>query len=415
MMTKKEREYVRTAFENDRHSYRIQLYGFVKPRLHGEFTLTVYAVSDTKRYGLRIIEVNRAWSDRPYYVCKNIWKNMFGTTMVEFDERRNRPELSYAWYDDKWGGKCDWAKNPSWFMQYVRYANLDALAETKYKYCAYAQYDGDMPLVPYCRLFAKHKAVELLAKAQLSQFITPRMLDRLAADKPFHNFVRSHVREIAERRTRPQTVVRAYKHGWTIQRAENEEQLRYAYRGIPEGVDKRELQKYLAANDIDFHDYLHYCEAAERAGWNIRAFGRTFPRDLHAATIEARETRKRKNEAKFLAVSKRINYLLEWMRRKVELRVGAYTFVVPTTEQEFIEEGKAMRNCIGRYYQYQLDGSAFCFFIHKDGKRHADVEMSSRGVIRQCRLFANEAADTETRTVAEQMAKTFAEKMRKAA
>ena len=431
-MTKTERQYVLEAYQRDRHKYQTQLYGFIKPRLHGEFTLTVYAVRDTSRKGIRITEVNRAWSDKPYFVCKNIWKNIWGTTMVEFDEERNRPQESYGWYRNKWGHNMDWDKSSSWFMQYVRYANLDRLAETKYKYCAYAQYKGDMPLVPYCRLSLKYKDVELLAKNNLSQFVQPKMLARLSADKPFRNYFRSQVREIAEKHIRPQVLIRAYKHGWTIAQAKTEEFIRYNYNQAPAGIDRRELHKYLKKYDIDFYDYLHYCEDVERAEMDILAFGTTFPQDFHAAEtavreryrqilrrreqiLRRREAQRRREEIKEAKlrrkITERLNRLLDEMKVKLAFRVGDFTAIIPATREQFRDEGQTMRNCIGGYYDRHMRGETFCFFIRKDGKPHADVEMSITGKIRQCRLYANGKADTETYNAAEEMAKYFAKRL----
>lgn len=429
-MTKTERQYVLEAYKKDRHEYQTQLYGFVKPRLHGEFTLTVYAVRDTSRKGIRITEVNRAWSDRPYYVCKNIWKNMWGTTMVEFDEVRNRPQENWQWYRGKWSDrKTRWNEDMSWFMQYVRYANLERLADTKYKYCAFGQYRGDMPLVPYCQLSAKYRSVEILAKNNLSQFITPKMLARFEADKPFRDFFRSNVREIAAGRIRPQTVVRAFKNSWTLAKAHEEECIRYAYGKAPAGIDRRELHKYLTKNDIDFYDYLHYCNNVELAEMDILAFGTTFPRDFRAAENEMherymrirrrREANRRRREAcearKREETIKRLNRLLAEMKTKLAFRVGDFTAIIPNTQEEFRAEGQTMRNCIDNYYDLHMHGETFCFFIRKDGKPHADVEMSLKGNIRQCRLYANAPADDATREAAEQMAKELAQELRRAA
>lgn len=430
-MTKSEHAQVLAAYNADIHNFTTQYYGFIKPRLHGEFTLTVYAVRNTKAKGVRIIEVNRAWSDRPYFICKDIWQNVWGQTMVEFDEMRNRPQESYGWYRGRWGNNhVKWnedGKHTSWFMQDVRYANLDALASTKYKYCAFDRYQGEMSLVEYCRLCVRHKEVELLAKNDLNSFIVPRFLDRLAADKSLHDFFRSNVRTIianADRATyTPQMLIRAHANGWTLQRALETEIARYRLTRAPKGINRMDLAKYIAANNLSVDEYLDYCRIVSLLGLDIHAFGYTFPRDFQttAAQLHAQydehlrrqnEERKRKYEAALKRTAARINYLLERAKKRLAWRVGDLSVIIPHTQEEFTAEGHAMRNCIGGYYRRQADGSTFCFFIRKNGEPHADVEMSLNGRIKQCYTAGNKNVPLSTRRYANRMARYFAKQMK---
>ena len=432
-MTKSEREQVLAVYNADNHAFQTQYYGFVKPRLHGEFTLTVYAVRDTKAKGIRITEVNRAWSDRPYFVCKNIWRNVWGNTMIEFDEERNRPQESYGWYRGKWGSPIKWdkgGKRNDWFMQYIRYANLDALASTKYRYCAFDLYQGEMSLVEYCRLFSRHKEIELLAKNNLHGFIVPRFLDRLAADKPLRDFFRSNTRTMiataAHALYTPQMLVRAHANGWTIQRAREAEIARYQLIAAPKGINRMELARYLAVNNLAVGEYLDYCKIVSRLGFDILAFGFTFPRDFQATATQMRdryneklrrerEAAKREHEAALKRAAVRLNYLLEQAKQRLAWRVGDLSVIIPHTQEEFTAEGHAMRNCIGGYYPNHMDGSTFCFFIRKNGEPHADVEMTLDGKIKQCYTFANENPPISTSRYAERMARYFANQMKHAA
>lgn len=432
-MTKSEHAQVLSAYNADVHNYQTQYYGFVKPRLHGEFTLTVYAVRNTKAKGIRITEVNRAWSDRPYFVCKNVWQNVWGTTMVEFDEERRRPQESYGWYRGKWGSRTKWNENGkrnNWFMQYVRYANLDALASTKYKYCAFDLYQGEMSLVEYCRLFARHKEVELLAKNNLNAFIVPRFLDRLAADKPLHDFFRSNVRMMVANAANalytPQMLIRAHVNGWTLQRAREAEIARYQLTTAPRGIDRMALAKYLAANNLRVDEYVDYCHTVTRLGLDILAFGYTFPRDFQTTAAQMREQldeqvrrqteeKKREREAALKQAAIRINYLLERAKKRLAWRVGDLSIVIPNTQEEFTAEGHAMRNCIGGYYRHHAEGSTFCFFIRKNGEPHADVEMSLDGHIKQCYTHGNTNPPQSTDRYAKRMARYFAQQMKHAA
>ncbi len=408
--------------------YHCQIYGIITPRAGGEFTLTCYAVKETKRYGIQMTEVNRAWSDRNYYQCKNIWKNWFGSTMIEFDEQRNRAQESYDWYNGKWGAKMKWSKGGEWFMPYVKYMNLDALSETRYKYCAYDRYHGNLSLIHYCRLFAKHKEVELLCKGCYWDFINEKFLDRMKDDKGLRDFFCSNTATITHdflkgTRYTIQDVVRAYKNKWTLEEAHTANWARYALNKAPKGIDRIELAHYLKKNNIDAYDYYHYAETVAEAKEDILAFGNTFPKDFHKrekqmqkkiAIAKAKEDREREEALKMIAV--RINALLERMSKKLAWRVGDYSVIVPTTRKEFVTEGNAMHNCIGGYFEKCADGETICFFIRKNGKRLADVEISpTTGAIRQCRAKYNKDTDKDTRDFAMVFGKKLANMMKRKA
>ncbi len=115
-------------------------------------------------------------------------------------------------------------------------------------------------------------------------------------------------------------------------------------------------------------------------------------------------------------IADRINALLERMSKRLAWRVGDYTVVVPTTRREFVAEGKAMHNCIGGYFEKCADGETICFFIRKNGKRLADVEISpTTGEIRQCRAKFNIDTDKETRDFAAVFGRKLANMMKRKA
>jgi len=163
-MDKKEQRKVLAAIDAKRPlAHGLGYYGIIQPRDDGEFEVTVYAVSKTVRYGARVTAVNRAWSDRPYYRCKDLWKSYTGATIVCFDEKRFRKLLSAMWYNGRWGEKVEWKKDASWMAHNIVYLNLEALKKTKYRYCAFELYDKTcerLSLVPYCQLYAKHPQTE---------------------------------------------------------------------------------------------------------------------------------------------------------------------------------------------------------------------------------------------------------------
>lgn len=426
-MTRKGREMAIAAYNADEcRFHNTCFYGHIRPRANGEFTLTIYAVNWTKTYGFRVTKVNRSWSDRPYYVCKNVWRSMWGGIHVEFDERRNRPQESYGWYNGMWGGKVSWTNSGAfWYAPWVGYINLDAIKETRYKYCGFEHYAGGMSLVEYCALWDRHKGIELLSKAGLHQFVTERLATRLERDKKFAIFVRANAKEISTgangRPYRPRVVVRAFKNGWTLDKAYRTEYARYALNLAPSGVDRVKLLDYLTKNRIATSDYYGYCRDVERAKADILAFGVTFPRDFHNARRKmqrriavAQAKADKERTAALERLASRINALLSRIKTALAWRVGDFSVIVPTTRKDFTNEQNRMHNCIGGYFDDCADGKRMCFFVNCKGRRVADVEIStSSGKVLQCYGKHNTETDSDTRKYAAIVGKRIASMLRK--
>lgn len=425
-MNQREKKMVLDAFKASPRMRGNHFFGVIRPRADGEFTATIYAVKETKRRGVEIVEVNRGWTDRPVYVAKNLWGNVWGGRMVEYDERRNRPELYFDWYGDKWGKPEKWSQRNTWHVDPVEYINLDALAATRYRYAAWKQYTGPLPLVRYCQLSADYPEVERLTKAGLSHFVVPAFLRQCRRDPHLRTFFRQNAGEIRKWHHSTQDVIRAAKHGWTLAQARYETDLASRLQGTPAGVDKHELDRYLRKNHIDFADWRGYALEVEEAGEDIRVFGVTMPRDLHTArrkmqakirrirAKQAREEAKRaaerraRQERELMEAAARINAALARLTARLEIRLHGLSAIFPTLEKEFVAEGKAMRNCIGGYYAKHLAGDSRCFFIRRGGKRVADVEISKSGKILQCRAKCNKEIGGEVREFAELVARRIA-------
>lgn len=417
------------AFKRDLCAWRAtNFYGFIKPRPGGEFTLTVYAVNWTKTHGYRVAEVNRAWSDRPFYVCKDVWRNMWGSISVEWDETSHRRGLECQWYNGRWGKKVRWDKHGGyWYAPWVKIVNMDALKETAYRYCGYEFYDGGLSLVEYTTLWKRHKGVELLAKAGLTSLISEKMAAKMERDRGFALFVRANAKEIAAghlrsgRCHRANTVVCAYKNGWTVEEAWDRENARYSLNRAPKGIDRSALYAYLKKNDIDIEDYYGYCGEVAKAGEDILAFGVTYPKDFHSARTrmqrkieKAEKRRNAERDAALKSLAERINALLERMTKRLAWRVGDFSVTVPTTQKEFRDEGNAMHNCMAGYYSPCAEGKTVCFFVKRGGRRVADVEMSpSSGKVVQCRAKFNKPADSETVKFSKAVAKEVAKMLRR--
>ena len=431
-MTKKEKAAALAAYAADqRKTHHTQFYGFLKPTRKGEVEVKVFAVSDTKTYGLRVKEVNRAWSDRPYYQSKDVWKNVWGTWMVEWDEEKNRPQESHQWYRGKWGSEELWENGSKWFAKYVRHVNLEALAGTRFRYCGFADYarhapeDNALPLVQYLQLWEKFHGVEMLARMGFHRFITPYFVDRLAKSPALVQWFKTHAREIAETWAGPQIIMRAFKQGVTVREAMEEAAIVREIGRWAIGIDQKRLAVYLQKKDIDRADYRAYCQDRIALGQDPAAYA--FPRDFHAARPEVhaalaeqrkdaegrREARLAREVARIAAKVEEIGSLLDKARRRLGARIGDFTVFVPKSRRDFEAEGRAMHNCIATYFERCAKRETVCFFIrHADGGRLADVEMTPGGTIRQCRGPHNGKPSEAVRMFAEMVGKKIAGALR---
>lgn len=407
---------------NPKQNKSTTYYSYIEPRRSGEFTVTTFAARNYKR-GPKIVPVNRTWSDRDVFVAMNVWSNVWNHRMIEFDECRNRKHESYGWYIGRWWSNICYKDAGVWLCPNEIILNAESLAKTKYRYFAFDRYRGELQIAQYARLYTRFPVVETLVKNGLARFVNERFLEKLAKDRGFEKYFRSVARTLHGNES-AYDLVRAYKNGWSPARAHMENYISLEYRDCPAGVDKHELHAWLTRNHVQYCDWLHYAKDIAHVGGRIDEYGVTFPRNFHEAAeaaalrrhehnrelAKALEKAKRNRQRRILAVSKRIGKALEKMEDRLAWCVGSFEIVIPTTEEQFVEEGKRMHNCIGGYYGRE---DCVCFFMHKNGKPFADCEMSDAGKLRQCRLECNASASPETVLIAEAVAKVIAKQLKR--
>lgn len=76
----------------------------------------------------------------------------------------------------------------------------------------------------------------------------------------------------------------------------------------------------------------------------------------------------------------------------LQFEFGDYQVVVPTTVEEFKEEGKNNRNCVGGYVDYVVKGNRFVVFIRNKNSLNESLvtcDIMRSGVINQFHTFGN--------------------------
>lgn len=166
------------------------------------------------------------------------------------------------------------------------------------------------------------------------------------------------------------------------------------------------LANYLLKQGASYSEYRQYVNLLRKANYPLKDRHYTMPRDIVAMTelisaeVKERElTFKKQKDDLIRAVSERIssnNLLKEFFNGNSEFIV-----VCPKSTQEFIEEGKAQHNCVGRmnYTDKQAREETLVLFVRERNNPQASfVTMEyCHGVIVQCMFDHNERVGHETK------------------
>lgn len=149
------------------------------------------------------------------------------------------------------------------------------------------------------------------------------------------------------------------------------------YGGLYRAFRKGVFGYYTLQNVI--RDYLSKCNALEIE------MNATDLVNHYGLVCEMYDLRKDEMTAKTLKQIKDNNPVLQF-------EFGDYKVVIPTTVEEFKEEGKNNRNCVGGYVDYVVKGNRFVVFVrHKDSLDESLVtcDIMRSGSINQFHTFGN--------------------------
>lgn len=285
------------------------------------------------------------------------------------------------------------------------------------------------------------RSVEFLAKSGLQQFITPTFVRRLRDDRRAFDFFRQHIRELRDLNLGIREVNAALTHRCSLAEAVERRAASAAFQAsryysmrvpLPREIDRLELYRYCCRNRIEPIEYLRYADYLTTAAEDIRAFGATFPRDFRAALenaehaahlAEERREREREREAAERTAKERVERrhaskaiadMAQKLARLNGMRGYGYAVVIPKSAKMLLDEGKAMRNCIGRmgYDRKIANGESLIFFLRgMDGRKNVDVEVrilrhgkSVKLEVAQCYNPCNQAAPAEANIFARELA-----------
>lgn len=180
--------------------------------------------------------------------------------------------------------------------------------------------------------------------------------------------------------------------------------------------------RYCTKQKCVYHEYAHYLDTAQRAGFDIKDESYKFPKDFRKMDeLVTAEYQRQKDEEELKKLSKqtrKIKKISDALRKMPDIGKflqGSKGFLVyvPESAKDLKDEGRNLHNCIGTYVDRIADGKTLVFFIRRlDDKNAPFVAMEySQGHIIQCRYDYNKAVEEDSEIYS--FAKAFANVLKK--
>lgn len=361
---------------------------------------------------------------------------------------------SGAWCVLKDGGITEkWHYGRGYHFPYHETVNVEALQDTRFKYCQYAdEGTGLTGLVDWLMLYRQEPRVEHLAKAGWYGLITPTGLQALKDRKVF-DWMREHQKEASEE-VHVQYLVWAARHGksldtavdffyfkrmfthnmWAVNHAiEMRWHEEHPDEPMPRKnrlrIDWWRLYSTWSKWKIHVTEYINYLQTAVEAGLDWRNEGTLYPptkggrkafmeryERLEAQVAAEKRRRARKAskaererlKALFAERMPEIEMFQKSLERVKTLKGCGYSLIIAKSQEELLAEGKKMNNCVGCgiYGRGILEGNTLIVMLkNPDGRSSCDIEIERKTWnVRQCYLKGNQLPPDETLKLANRIA-----------
>lgn len=117
----------------------------------------------------------------------------------------------------------------------------------------------------------------------------------------------------------------------------------------------------------DYSEYVDYLRMAGALGYDLRVHNVAFPKNLKEAHDNAAAAERIMLEEKRAAENRKKEIRAEKYLKKYEKQYsftnGTYSIIIPHTIKEIVDEGKAMKHCVGGYAARHLDGALTILFL----------------------------------------------------
>lgn len=318
--------------------------------------------------------------------------------------------------------------------------NPGALADTRYKYSQYEQGHG-IGIVKWLRLYRDEPRVEALAKAGLHALISRASLKALK-DRRVFAWCRDHADEIRKGST-VREILWSVHHGCDLKASARHfrfvEDMRMRRDRFWPRMDYARLEKLITKWDVKPHEYARYIDECRRAGLDLRNDGTLYPptsggREAFMERMErleregdrlernARRRRARADAKRAREEARRAAELMEERIPEIEafqkgadrvlkLSGESYRLVLAKSQEELLEEGKKMGNCVGcgTYGRGIVDGRCLIVMVRDGrGRPYVDIEIDRKSwTVRQCYARHNQPAPENVHALANALALKF--------
>lgn len=321
-----------------------------------------------------------------------------------------------------------WYKVPqNEFNMTSRIINLEALADTKYKYCGYtSEWNEKGSFMAHLKKFSADPKVELLGKLGFNN-PTQRLISKCEKDKQFVRFLYDN--SSSARFHSVNVLIEAYKRGTTDFKSVEKElsDKRYITRQInnpyftKSKISRTAAIEFITKNHIYPKTYGDYIEAISELGLDLTDTKNTFPKDfkrMHDLRIDEYDVLKMKKDKE---KNKKLWQDFETVSNKNDKyrwECESYVVIMPHTIEDLRKEGKALNHCVGKmgYEKKVIDGrSLIGFFRAKDNpdKAFITVELDGKTAsIKQAHTKGNGTPKANEQVFIEQWASFVKEQMK---
>lgn len=341
----------------------------VRGRYETRYTECVRKISGDKR----IIYRNGYWTYngasetfQPVYQQKDVKRWYYGYEDIKFQE-----EKFNIWNEAK----------VDLFAWCIPILNLNALSETKYKYCAYP---CNCDLMTYLAIYEQDNSVEFFGKCGLYPY--PSFVKLAKKDKTVYRFLRDNAAEIDL--YGPEAGMYAFKHKVDVAEARRlcEEKRRIdrvIREDIPEAkgthIDRKRLYEYIEKlrdktqrRGIEYFasSYNDYLKAVKALGLDLNDTKNIYPRDFNRmhdlrideyTALEAEQDRVKRKQL-YDDFSKKAQEL-----KRLEWSADGYSVIIPDDISDLKREGNILHHCVGKmgYDVKVIKGTSIIGFLRK--------------------------------------------------
>jgi len=247
--------------------------------------------------------------------------------------------------------------------------NPELLKRTRrFRWSAWEQDRGH--LLDYLKVYKEHPEIELLSKCGLGRFCTKiSIVRKLKADRNFRQFFMTNAEYIKKNLTGIDVIMKAFHGRIPLSEAYTEIRARKVFwRGysLPSCICPVKAFQYVEKFNIFRSVYTAYLHNCQKAGLDLADTKVSFPKQFKARSSivqDMADVIRRQEKAEEI---EKMNLSLaavaeKWSR--FERNGRNYRIVIPRSEQEFIDAGRAMSNCLGGYAARVSRGELVVVFV----------------------------------------------------